>query len=478
MNNLDLINKIRDPKIYLESFCKIKTKKGGLDKFILKEAQKDLFNDIGRHNRIIILKARQIGFSTAICGYAYHFAITHPGVNVALIGYNTDLTMEFLEKVKLFWSTSPEEIRPTIQYNSKYEMTFPKLNSKIIILPSTENVGRGYTLHFVLMSEFAMWDKAEEKITTIEASVPENGIIIIESTPYGIGNAYHRRWVTDNNGYLKKEYGWWWEYTQEQIDSIEKRMNNRQKFDQEYNLTFLTTGRPVFDPNLVKDQRKNILNIGDKNGDDIVKEEDGIIFYSQPNKEKLYVLGVDSSEGVIGGDFSVLHCWDRMSGEEIFNFRNILPPDRLAILADKWGRIYNNALMVPEVNNHGIVVVNKLKELMYPNFYYRPAKYETAGGMFSDKIGWRTSVATRPIVIDDFAKAIRDKELTIHSKILLDEMSVFVYDNNNREAPIDSTYHDDTIFAAAVGLQGFKVLYDKELNQLDEQESNHLSWNN
>jgi len=50
-------------------------------------------------------------------------------------------------------------------------------------------------------------------------------------------------------------------------------------------------------------------------------------------------------------------------------------------------------------------------------------------------------------MIDDFAQAMRDKLLIIHSKELLDEMTVFVYDKNNNFAALNG-YHDDCIFAA------------------------------
>ena len=62
MSSAEALKKIKDPKFYLENFCKIKTKDGGLRPFILKEYQKDLFNTIKHHNRIMILKARQLGF--------------------------------------------------------------------------------------------------------------------------------------------------------------------------------------------------------------------------------------------------------------------------------------------------------------------------------------------------------------------------------------------------------------------------------
>src|ERR1035437_7121699 len=184
------LKQLMDPKFYMENIFKIKGKVRGLIPFIFNEAQKDFTNAFKKYNRLIILKARQIGFSTLICGLFYHKTIMTPGTNTAIIGYNSDLTSELLDKVKTFLDTTPAELRPTVQYNYKYEISFPKIGSKIIVLPSTDNVGRGYTLHNVLATELAMWEKAEEKMMTLEASVPIGGKIVIESTPKGQGNLY------------------------------------------------------------------------------------------------------------------------------------------------------------------------------------------------------------------------------------------------------------------------------------------------
>ena len=60
--NEALLRRIQDPKFYLENFCKVKGKKAGVQDFILNEAQKDIFNTLATHRRVMITKARQIGF--------------------------------------------------------------------------------------------------------------------------------------------------------------------------------------------------------------------------------------------------------------------------------------------------------------------------------------------------------------------------------------------------------------------------------
>lgn len=469
----EAIEKLRDPKFYLESFCRIKGKTPGMQPFILNEAQKDLFNTLRKSHRTIILKARQIGFSTAVTGFFYHKTITTPGTNTALIGYNTELVTELLDKVKTFWRTTPESIRPQIKYNSKHEISFPAIDSKILVLPSSENVGRGYTIHNVLATELAFWDKAEEKMLAIENAVPKNGSIVIESTPNGVGNLYHRMWMARDNGYDKKEYGWWWGYNEEEIGNLERRINNPMKFAQEYGLEFLSAGRLVFPQKVIKRMLLNdVLNVGDKvklegGKEGIVRETtDGLRIYKEPVPGGLYIFGVDVAEGVTGGDYSTVIVWDRKTGEEVAFYRGHVAPDRFGVLLAKWGKMFNNALMVVEINNHGLTTITTLKNEMYPQLYFRPAKFDTMGTKWSDRIGWKTTKVTRPLMIDDLAEALRERSVTIHSREILDEMLTFIFDGGNNMVPQEG-FHDDCIFGAAIGFQGFKVMYDKPLDQID-----------
>jgi hypothetical protein len=422
---------------------------------------------------VIILKARQIGFSTAAIGYLYWKTIMTPGSNTAIIGYNAPLTAELLDKVKTFHRSTPAALRPVVHYNSKSEMSFPKIDSKIIVLPSTENVGRGYTLHNVLLTELSAWEKAEDKMMSLEASVPIDGLIIIESTPRGQGNLYHKMYVEDND-YVKKEYGWWWGYSEVEIEKIRKRMNNPMRFAQEYGLEFLASGRSVFDQNIIRKQRKNILKTGDKNGDWTVLEDRGLRIYQTIYSDAMYIFGVDTSEGVEGGDYSTVTVFNRVTGEESAFYKGLIEPDKLAVLLNEWGRRFNNALMVVEVNNHGLTTLTVLKQLMYPTLYFRRSQFETIGTSYSDRLGWKTTKLTRPLLIDDLSQAVREELLIIHSKETLDEMSTFIYDKNNNMVASGAT-HDDCIFSAAICYQGFKVMYEKSLTQINY--ANHLPEN-
>lgn len=302
-------------------------------------------------------------------------------------------------------------------------------------------------------------------------TVVYNGIVG-HQTPFGVGNLFHRMWMAPDNGYEKKEYGWWWHYTPEEIEQIRKRINDPLKFAQEYELEFLASGRQVFDPHMIHRLQKKILKVGDAvklsdGSTHLVSEiEGGLRIYKPPEKGRFYVVGADVAEGVAGGDFSTCSIYDRTSGEEVAFYRGHLPADKFGERLAKWGRMYNEALMVVEVNNHGLTTVTALKGQLYPNLYFRPSKFDTLGMNWSDRLGWKTTRVTRPLMIDDMNDALRENSLVPHSKELIDEMVTFVYDSGNNMVPMDG-FHDDCIFSVAICFQGFKVLYDKPLVQLD-----------
>ena len=112
---------------------------------------------------------------------------------------------------------------------------------------------------------------------------------------------------------------------------------------------------------------------------------------------------------------------------------------------------------------------------MYPQLYFRPAKFDAMGSPWSDRLGWKTTKVTRPLMIDDLAEAIRGDQLTLHSKETISEMITFVYDDGGNMVP-QPGFHDDCIFATGIAFQGFKVLSNDPMEQISYEKhlpSNH-----
>ena len=366
-------------------------------------------------------------------------------------------------------------------YDKNNNITYRTL--KIILKKCRNKKSNEYKRIKELYDKKYFYDKIE-RIIPIKENVYDftvnNGHTVVyngfvgHQTPKGMNNLFYRMWKIDNE-FVKKKYYWNWEYTEEQMKKKKEEIGEL-LFAQEYGCDFLSSGRNVFDTISLRRQEKNILKVGDTNKsiienqeDFVVKQEEDWTIYRDPEKDGIYSIGVDVSEGVEGGDFSVAVIFDRRTGEEVAMYRGYIPPDRLGDLLNRWGRKYNNALLVVEVNNHGLTTITVLKQRMYPNLYFRSGKIETLGVETTDKIGWKTTMVTKPLLIDELSQALRRNEIIIHSEKTLDEMLSLVY-NNNGDMTVPTGMHDDTIFATAIALQGFKKIFVGKLEQINEEE--------
>lgn len=479
---------LMDPKFYLESFCKIKTREGGIRPMTLTPLQLHMLNLLAVHDRIILTKSRQLGSSTLIVLYIYHHAITHPGTTSAIIAHTAKAASELLDKIKTAWRFTPEALRPEYGMNSKFEMSFPKMESKIVVLPATEELGRSYAFNgVVLASELPFWPKPEEQMSALTPAV--HGKLILETSPNLVGDAFHKIWCADND-YYKEMAGWWWHYSREEIEKIRRSYTDENKFLREYCCMFMSTGASVFDAATMNVQRPNILRIGDRvkmhdgfewtvskidgltvsavNGETL-EAMNGLTVFRPPQADGIYVLGADVSAGYEEGNRSVITVLDRRTGEQVAFWRGHVAPSRLGEMCYIVGAYYNHALMVPEINNHGISTLDRLKQLCYPNMYFRPKGMETPGDRVSDRLGWKTGPSTRSFLINEFRTACRLNQVQVRAKETFDEMSTFVYDRFGREGAMEGAY-DDAVFSIAIGLQGFKMSFTEDPGQIDMSE--------
>lgn len=140
-------------------------------------------------HRNIILKARQLGFTTLICIMWLDHALFNSDQRCGIIAQDRDTAKAlFRDKVQLAYKNLPDEIRegfPLAASNAD-EILFEHNNSSVRVATSM----RGGTIHRLHVSEFGkicakFKDKAEEVKSGSLPAVPLGGIAIIESTAEG-----------------------------------------------------------------------------------------------------------------------------------------------------------------------------------------------------------------------------------------------------------------------------------------------------
>jgi hypothetical protein len=176
--------------------------------------------------RNIILKARQLGFTTLICILWLDHALFNANQNCGIIAQDLPTVYNiFKDKIKFAYDNLPPEIRERfpLEICNKSEMQFSHNGSTIRVATSF----RSGTIHRLHISEFGKIcatdpAKDDEVITGSIPTVPTNGVLVIESTAEGRnGSFYQMVQIAQANYSIRKKlgpkdyrfhfYAWWQE---------------------------------------------------------------------------------------------------------------------------------------------------------------------------------------------------------------------------------------------------------------------------
>lgn len=168
-----------------------------------------------------------------------------------------------------------------------------------------------------------------------------------------------------------------------------------------------------------------------------------------PEIGKEYFIGVDPSDGE-GSDYGAIAVWakDYIKVAEYFGK---LRPDELAELTAFMGEFYNTALV--GVENNMITTILFLSKI-YDNYFYQTVVDEKTFKR-TKKLGWNTNSRTRDLMIDDFIILFDQDQLTVRSKVTIEEMRTFVKKENGKREHVDGKW-DDMLFADFIAIQMIK----------------------
>lgn len=215
-------SQIFNPRIYIPNFLKVRSKEGQIVPFKLKKAQLKCLETMeklqrgGKPVRVIVLKARQVGFSTLIEALAYNKTSTQYNFNSYIIAHEDQATQNLYDMFKRYHVNMPEELAPmTRTMNAKeFEFANPTQNEmefrrnpgleSVIKLGSARNTGAGrsQTINFLHASEVAFWQDAKTLMTGLMQTIPDtsNSYVFLESTANGVGGYFYDMWQQAERG--------------------------------------------------------------------------------------------------------------------------------------------------------------------------------------------------------------------------------------------------------------------------------------
>lgn len=156
-------------------------------------AQRRLMASLWHRN--IILKARQLGFTTLVAILWLDHALFNADQRCGIIAQDREAAEAiFRDKVRFAYDNLPEALRESMPLarDSASELLFAHNNSSIRVATSM----RSGTIHRLHVSEFGKIgakypDKAKEVVTGSLPAVPATGIAIIESTAEGQAGEFY-----------------------------------------------------------------------------------------------------------------------------------------------------------------------------------------------------------------------------------------------------------------------------------------------
>jgi hypothetical protein len=411
------------------------------------------------------------------------------------------------------------QIKPLPKYSNRKELVFSDRGSRITLKTAGKDteekgssVGRSQTVNFLECSEVAFWPAAKNTFTSLLQTVPDlpGTVVAIESTANGIGDYFYTLWQDAKkgiNGFIPVFIAWWEhdEYEtplnpgeilapyDEEEKSLKKRFNlsdaklkwRRQAikikcqgkveiFHQEYpsddQEAFLVSGRPYFNVDSlvkIKDnyqkepiKRGNLEWIDSNNkvngGVKWIDNEDGFIsIWSEPKPLGCYCIGGDVAEGLEKGDFSSLDVLDRDEFRQAAKWHGHIDADLFGEESVKLALYFNKAWLGDEVNNHGLTTNKTIAKLRYPRMYIRKVLDEREPDP-TDKLGWQTNTQSRPLMLDEMEKAIREDGLILHSETTISECFSFVRNSKGKPEAQEGCF-DDSVISMAITIQMHKL---------------------
>ena len=464
--------------------------------------------------RAIILKARQQGISTYCAGRVFWKTYFAQHTRSVVMAHDSATSDALFTMSKNLIQNMEGDLKPAEERSNAKEIIIktPAYRDKEakgsyrLYTAGSPEAGRGTTPTIAHLSEIAFWQHDEKILAGLFQGISQaDGTeVILESTANGAQGEFYRLWrgaVAGENEYLPIFLPWYWtdeyrrkapegmELTTEEDNLKEKfGLDNDQlywrrlkiaesgelKFKQEYPSTadeaFVVSGSNVFDvdklDSLIPEAplSTRVWDTYSKMFDD--GKEGKLQLWSYPKFDKPYVIAADVSLGV-GQDYSTAVVLDQDYKVIALYRDNRIDPSTYGELLFYLGRYFNNAFLCVESNSMGIATLQKLESMNYVNMY-KQTKIANVSNEEGVRLGFRTTVSTKPVIIGNLKRLIADEAINIPSNIMIQELKDYISTTTGKTEASPGT-HDDTVMALAMGCEVLRTHYDKLV-------LNRMSW--
>ena len=455
--------------------------------------------------RAIILKARQQGISTYCAGRVFWKSYFTPHARSVVMAHDSATSDALFNMSKNLIKNMEGDLSPEEQRSNAKEIIISSpampagdVASYRLYTAGSPEAGRGTTPTIAHLSEVAFWQHDEKILAGLFQGISQAAgtEVILESTANGAQGEFYRLWkgaVAGENEYLPIFLPWFltpeyqrpcpegieWtleeEALQEKYELSDDQMYWRRlkiaeggelKFKQEYPASadeaFIVSGSNVFNVERLdalvpqEVQKRSQWDPASKMLED--HREGDLYIYSYPEWDMPYVIGADVSLGV-GQDYCAAVVMNT-NYEVVAHYRNNrIDPSLYGEMLFYLGRYYNNALLAVESNSMGIATLQKLDSMEYVNLY-RQTKIANVLNEEGERLGFRTTSATKPAIIGNLKNLIENEDIMIPSVQIIQELKDYISTDTGKTEAAPGCY-DDSVIALSICAEVLRTHWDR-----------------
>lgn len=448
---------LADPVLFC-SRLQIVDKRGRPCKLKLRSEQIAIIEALAAGDDTLVLKARQIGSTTAVAAFFFWkwFTADGPETYVSL-SHKLASAKHILAIQQRFYEGLPKALRRPLSVSNTTALTLADTGATLMAASAEGKGGlRSFTATGLHISEFAFTPNAEELKATAIAAL-NGGQLCIESTANFFGDPLHKEielWDAELVDWNFLFFPWTEhaEYSEPPPEDFEldesldlspgqqywmARMMGKlgeTKFRREYPLSvddaYAQTDGAWIEAEMLKDIQTVKL------------EAEGGQLQNVDHNDR-YAIGVDTGAGT-GGDYSALVVISATSGQpvDIRRSNRHTPTEWAEVVADASRKWKDAKVLVESNGTWGGVVITELKHCGVP--------------LWKDADGkdWITNASTKPKMLECVKDTISRGGLTMLDSWTIGELRSFkVDDRGNPFCPRGGVHHGDTVVALALALQ-------------------------
>ncbi len=432
----------------------------------------DAIKHLSTDRLIVVLKARQIGWTTIVAAFIAWCIVFHPETRVSVTSKGLDEAKEVIGKTHTVIDYLPWIFVPRMEPTSTEAIGFPDMRTDVKAFPSTASAGKAYTPSVIVYDEHAEHEYAALNFNAAKPGIDTIGgkMISIFTAPDIIEGNFAVTLFLDalagKNGFTALFYPWdvvpgrdekWLEKTiretpRDLLGNLTPELYRMRNYPSSIEEALST-------PDVIMAFNRDVLEEMEQNCraptwvDGV--SSDIINVYKPFMVGRPYVAASDVALGV-GGDYNVTVVVDARSLETVADIMsNTISPEEFTLHSVNLLKYYHSPIWWPEHNLYGRTVIRKSIEMGYRNLGKRgpqPINFFNPTDAEVKRLGFFTEGASRSDIFGSLMGAVNNRQVSVYNRQGLEQLK-HLYRNPKRGV-IEATpgNHDDYPIALGIAL--------------------------